>query len=1051
MNYFFVSSTFRDMQSERDLLHEKIIPKINQKAKAYGEEVGLIDLRWGVNTAGLEEDESTKKVLSVCFDEIDRCAPYMLVFLGERYGWIPSIGDSDFVETARTSDISLLEKSVTELEIEYGVFAKEQSKQRCIFCIRQPIDFGSDIDDNFKCYKAESDEDTIRMERLKKRIYDLMGDQVITYNSEWCQTEKRILLSDSFEEILTDKMYELISEHWEQSEALCWQEKELLGFRRIIQKQVQSFYGRIEDVEYVKGLLEEDYYDLLKISGSRGQGKTALACKLIKTCQDEGYPVVYFLGGFSHRSSTYEDMFKLLIYQLGALIGEERLRVNTKETSSYNLVELLDVVRAQCHLIEGKKPIIIIDGLEELDKSVHSANARWLGLNSHFYIASKMIIIKSNEVEYDVVGLSNGNNRIDEISYSLSKLEGLDIEGIITTHLHLYGKKMNEQVIKTFINKVTAAGNLQDVSYVILLLQSLLVLDKKSFFEADQLADGGSGIDAMLMQKIVKAPDSFEALLESTLEEAGNRLDIKEWKQLFYVLLATRYGLSMKDLRNVFDFSKTKWIEVDMLRMIDFLPYIFEMSQDGHLNFTNRRYRNCSSVVSETLKEYHEYISKYTIALPASDWLSANEGLYHSVCCREKNHMIWHVIQDGKSCGNPIWGMSQEELRKIIMDPDLSEKRLQEAKDAGYIRDIRGVAFEKQVYDYLISDNKIWVEEALLGQGYSDDWLGHMARFILWPLFECFINGDIERGLEFYNRFKQYFEINMNINNPEHIRFQAFCYVRVGELEYAQNNWETGEYTINEALKIFDNHFRKETFIELFPGGVQKDYVYIDEKMLEAFLQLKQYEYSKGYAEEVIEIWETLDEKNSKSETRLGMLRGHSYLARTYDGLGDDKNAIYQSLKAIVSYNLPISIEELPVTDMSQFNIHINNLVPVSEVSGEGYDGDIYKVSMELYSKNGFYNMDDDSNPERLDIETLMDIASCYNLLGKCLFEQGEYIRAKNSYLYAHSYLIVSMLNGSRKPLGCYVDNSSALAICYESLGDNDSKLKLEKAIREIA
>ena len=110
----FVSSTFKDMDYERDILHDEIVPELNEYASQYGEQVELCDLRWGIDTTGYDEVEGSKKILSVCLDEIERCNPYMVVLLGNRYGWVP---DKKYV-----SDIDLqaeyYDKSVTELEIQ---------------------------------------------------------------------------------------------------------------------------------------------------------------------------------------------------------------------------------------------------------------------------------------------------------------------------------------------------------------------------------------------------------------------------------------------------------------------------------------------------------------------------------------------------------------------------------------------------------------------------------------------------------------------------------------------------------------------------------------------------------------------------------------------------------------------------------------------------------------------------------------------------------------------------------------------------------------------
>ena len=72
------------MQFERDEIHNKVTPALNAVANKYGESVCFCDLRWGVNTSNLNSEESSKKVLSVCLDEIDHRKPYMIVLIGSR-------------------------------------------------------------------------------------------------------------------------------------------------------------------------------------------------------------------------------------------------------------------------------------------------------------------------------------------------------------------------------------------------------------------------------------------------------------------------------------------------------------------------------------------------------------------------------------------------------------------------------------------------------------------------------------------------------------------------------------------------------------------------------------------------------------------------------------------------------------------------------------------------------------------------------------------------------------------------------------------------------
>lgn len=43
------------------------------------------------DTSGLERREDFRKVLFGCIDEIERSYPYVLIFVGECYGWISAL------------------------------------------------------------------------------------------------------------------------------------------------------------------------------------------------------------------------------------------------------------------------------------------------------------------------------------------------------------------------------------------------------------------------------------------------------------------------------------------------------------------------------------------------------------------------------------------------------------------------------------------------------------------------------------------------------------------------------------------------------------------------------------------------------------------------------------------------------------------------------------------------------------------------------------------------------------------------------------------------
>jgi tetratricopeptide (TPR) repeat protein len=84
---FFISSTFVDFQTERNVLQKRVFPELRQLCAASGFRLQPIDLRWGVSEAA----GTDRQTLRICFDELERCRKlspdcFLLILLGERYG-----------------------------------------------------------------------------------------------------------------------------------------------------------------------------------------------------------------------------------------------------------------------------------------------------------------------------------------------------------------------------------------------------------------------------------------------------------------------------------------------------------------------------------------------------------------------------------------------------------------------------------------------------------------------------------------------------------------------------------------------------------------------------------------------------------------------------------------------------------------------------------------------------------------------------------------------------------------------------------------------------
>ena len=124
----FLSSTFRDMDAERDVLMKQVFPQLRQFCAERAVALTEIDLRWGVS----EEASKNGRTVEICLQEIDRCRgypPFFIGFLGERYGWLPRHDElhSYWQEHKDSPYAKRIEQAldarigITELEIRFGV------------------------------------------------------------------------------------------------------------------------------------------------------------------------------------------------------------------------------------------------------------------------------------------------------------------------------------------------------------------------------------------------------------------------------------------------------------------------------------------------------------------------------------------------------------------------------------------------------------------------------------------------------------------------------------------------------------------------------------------------------------------------------------------------------------------------------------------------------------------------------------------------------------------------------------------------------------------
>lgn len=111
----FLSSTFIDMQAERDILTRLVFPRLRERMAGRLGALREIDLRWGVTEAMSHQEGAVR----ICFSEIERSLPCVLGIVGHRIGWQPSLA---FLDTRQSSMLGVTSAgwSLTSLELRYA-------------------------------------------------------------------------------------------------------------------------------------------------------------------------------------------------------------------------------------------------------------------------------------------------------------------------------------------------------------------------------------------------------------------------------------------------------------------------------------------------------------------------------------------------------------------------------------------------------------------------------------------------------------------------------------------------------------------------------------------------------------------------------------------------------------------------------------------------------------------------------------------------------------------------------------------------------------------
>nr|XP_006817896.1 PREDICTED: uncharacterized protein LOC100371827 [Saccoglossus kowalevskii] len=358
----FVSSTFRDFKREREHLIKKTFRELNRICSDRNVFFTYVDLRWGITT------EQTKhgRTIAICLQEIDRCRPYFICLMGDRYGWSQKEDEKD-----KTLDQSFdyavdnhrhlnwldnyrYNTSVTKLEVLYAALLDtEAAKSRSFFYLRESPDKLNYLVDpqEVEVYTSESEWHHDRQYDLRRDVTE-SGLNIRAYESpeEVCELIKRDLES-------------CVEEDFPIGTELTLLERERDAHMAFAEARRRVYIGRGEYFDHIQTFVGEQKQVPLVILGESGSGKSALIANWVAKYEEanqEAFVFVHFIGS-SAESASHTKLLRRLMEEL-KLYFDFDMAVPSSDSN------LIRDFPAWLRLAGSRgKVVIVLDALNQLD------------------------------------------------------------------------------------------------------------------------------------------------------------------------------------------------------------------------------------------------------------------------------------------------------------------------------------------------------------------------------------------------------------------------------------------------------------------------------------------------------------------------------------------------------------------------------------------------------------------------------------------------------------------------------------------------------------
>ena len=636
----FVSSTFQDMQSERDYLGSVVFLALQEKLQQRFHFLEPIDLRMGIGVAEIPEKDLL--VLRVCLDEIRRSRPFFIGILGDRYGWVPPLDAAQAVATAAGSPRSVAGISVTALEIELGALLDPAQAPFCRFYFRDPLPYQKMPPKLAARYSDEYSEEPGAGRKhqalidLKEVIGKRMGDRVRSYSAKWDESAQCVTGLEAWgAQVVKDIWADLDSATRADARprATSWQEHEDLLLEEFVAANCREFVGcqeRLEDLVRFARASNPEAPRLAFVTGEGGSGKSSLFAETVRSLQSGGGVLVLaHSAGISAQSSSLATMLGRWNATLSRAAGIPQDAAPPEGLGADRRFAAL-LARAA----RDRRVVCLIDGLDRFEQTDAVRYLHWLP--SDWPANARLIVTTTPGSNVDALA-GPLNARV----VNLSGLSAPDARSIIDASCLRHHTAISEEVKTALASADPNAGAPSGRSplWLHLALSRLLILDTGDLAEAESRFTGApeSRLQAFRLDMLRQFPGTVDGLYERLLERMAATYG-RDWLEgVGKLLAASRHGFREEDLRStVPSLAGVPWSELEFANLRrGFRGELVQRGPFGQWDFAHAQAR--LSVQRRWLgdeagsRAVHRQVAGHLQKLPERDALRQSELMYHLI------------------------------------------------------------------------------------------------------------------------------------------------------------------------------------------------------------------------------------------------------------------------------------------------------------------------------------------------------------------------------------------------------------------------------------